>query len=95
MKVRIEVPILLYADVNVPSACADEDGLTEVGKRHIFKHLECALGVVGEETIQPANAVELPRFNHARIYLTDHLFPVHSWDGLSLTSDDGDTPHAE
>ncbi len=96
--IRIEVPVLLYADIRLSDAAAaaisDEDGFTEAGKRHVFQHLEYALGAVGEEPPEPACTVELPRFTDARLYLTDHLFPVHSWDSLSLTSQEGDTPHA-
>ena len=95
MKVRIEVPILLYADIELPTDAIKDGQLSEVGKSRVFHLLERALGEVGEEPIQPACTVELPRFANARIYLTDHLFPVHSWDGLSLTSEDRDTPHAD
>ena len=95
MKVRIEVPILLYADIDLPTDVTDDDGFTVIGKARVFHLLERALGEVGEEPPEPACTVELPRFTDARIYLTDHLFPVHSWDGLSLTSEEGDTPHAE
>ena len=88
--IRIEVPVLLYADLSLSDAAGDEinneDGLTDAGKRHVFQHLEYALGAVGEEPPEPACHVELTRFIDARLYLTDHLSPVNSWDGLSLTS---------
>ena len=94
MKVRIEVPVLLYADLRIPEDATEDSQLTESAKRHIFQCLGYALGEVGEEPPEPACTVDLPRFTNARIYLTDHLFPVHSWDRLSLTSQEGDAPHA-
>ena len=95
MKVRIEVPILLYADLEIPDDATHEGELTDAGKRVVFAGLEYALGEIGQELAAPDSKVEIGVFTNARIYLTDHVFPVHSWDGLSLTSEEGDTPHED
>lgn len=94
MKIRIEVPVLLYADIEIPNDAIKEGALTGNGKHLIFSQLEYALGEIGQELAEPDCTLELGSFTDARVYLTDHLFPVHSWDGLSLTSQEGDTPHA-
>ena len=96
MKIRIEVPVLLYADIELPTDATDDDGFTEAGKARVFELLGRALGEVGEELPSAPHArIELQWFTDARLYLTDHLFPVMSYDGLSLTSQKGDTPHAD
>ena len=81
--IRIKVPVLLYADLELPDHATYKEEFSVRGKRQVFQSLEYALGAVGEE---PADCIiELPRFTDAQIYLTDHVTPVHSWDGLSLT----------
>ena len=84
MKVRIEVPVLLYADLRMPEDATEDGQLTESAKRNILQCLGYALGEVGEEPPEPACTVELPRFTDARLYLTDSPFPRSQLGQLEL-----------
>ncbi len=95
MQIRIEVPVLLYASIDLPDDATDENGLTDFAKIRVYEMLDRALrkgedGAQFAESLLTDPTVTLSWFRNARIRLTEDRFPVHSRDGLGLALDDGE-----
>lgn len=80
MIIKIELPVLLLGEIEVPDDFMSEAGLSETAKNLVYHQLKVA-------AMNDQNPVNLFGLSGARICLTEARFPVHSRDGLGLASE--------